>query len=362
MRRIASINQDPGIGPGRNKGAAVHLASMRKAFAALGYDVTAVDEPDGGSLERALRRQQGSEGLTLIYERYALGADRASRFARRHGIPVVLEVNAPLAQERARYRKKHETSAERERDRFVFANATLVVTVSSGVAEYARERGAAPERILVCPNGVDRELFNLSARASKTPLPGIAKHTTVLGFHGRERPWHGFGELVRVAGDLLERGHDIHFLVVGEGAFEALQALPPSARTRLPWQPQERLAALLAHFDILPLAHRRDAPYYFSPLKLTEAMACGAVPVVPDLGDLATLVRHGQTGFVYPAGQPERLAELIGTLCSAVDERKAVGERAAAWASRQTWNSIARRILSHPLLAQGRQARERAQL
>lgn len=361
MRRIASINQDPGIAPRRKKGAAVHLAAMRKAFTALGYDVLAVDDPDGGSVERALMRQQIAGGLALIYERYALGADSAAQFATRHGIPLVLEVNAPLAEEGARYRQRDETPEERERDRFVFSNATLVVAVSGAVAEYALGRGAASERILICPNGVDRKLFNPSVRARKTPLSGVSEHSTVLGFHGRERPWHGFEELVRVVGDLLDCGHDIHFLVVGEGAFEALHKLPPSAYTRLPWLPQERLPGLLAHFDILPLAHSPEVPYYFSPLKLTEAMACGVVPVVPDLGDLATMVRHGETGFVYPAGQAERLTEAISILCSAREMRTAVGEKAAAWASRQTWTSIAERILSHPHLARNHRPKERTQ-
>ena len=34
-----------------------------------------------------------------IYERYALGKSAAARFAIKHGIPLVLEVNAPLAYE-----------------------------------------------------------------------------------------------------------------------------------------------------------------------------------------------------------------------------------------------------------------------
>lgn len=356
MRRIASVNQDPGIAPGRNKGAAVHLASMRKAFAALGYEVAALDEPDGAFLQQQLARLQQASELDLIYERYSLGKDNAARFAQRHGIPLVLEVNAPLAREAAHYRKRPETPDERERDHFVFANATLIVAVSSAVAEYALDRGAGPDRIMLCPNGIDPELFNLSIRARKGPLPGIPATATVLGFHGRERPWHGFDELVRVAGRLLDRGCDIHFLVVGEGAFEALRHLPQSTYTRLPWQSHERLPGLLAHIDVLPIAHQPGAPYYFSPLKLTEAMACGIVPVVPDLGDLATTVRHGETGLVYPAGQMERLAEALSSLCTAGDLRTSMGARAAAWAARQTWSEIARRIVSHPLLAPRREA------
>ena len=35
---VLSVNQDPGIGPERAKGAAVHLNAMRHAFSGLGAD------------------------------------------------------------------------------------------------------------------------------------------------------------------------------------------------------------------------------------------------------------------------------------------------------------------------------------
>lgn len=351
MLRIASVNQDPGIAPSRNKGAAVHLEAMRKAFAGLGFDVAALDVPDGGSLHRKLALMIRSRAPGLIYERYALGKACAAKFAQRHGIPLVLEVNAPLAREQAHYRRKPESLDERERDRFVFANATLIVAVSSAVAEYAMERGAGPEKIIVCPNGIDREIFNISVRGKRKPLPTIPATSTVIGFHGRERPWHGFNELAKVAGLLLARGHDIHFLVIGEGEFQALRRLPQTSYTRLAWQPHERMPGFLAHFDILPIVHHRDAPYYFSPLKLTEAMACGIVPVVPEVGDLAITVRQGETGYLYPAGDLECMAEFMSALCSAADLRNTMGARAAAWAADQTWAGIARKIVSHPRIA-----------
>lgn len=146
--RIAFVNQDPGISPERAKGAAVHLQAMRRAFATLGVRSLALDEPDEERLARVLARENASEPFDGIYERYALGKLAGTRFARARGIPHVLEVNAPLAEEEERWRSG---SADRaaEADAEVFAHATCVVAVSSLVARYALERGARPEAVVV---------------------------------------------------------------------------------------------------------------------------------------------------------------------------------------------------------------------
>ena len=71
--RVACVNQDPGIQPDRHKGAAVHLAAMRAAFASLGADVIALDEADGGRLRQRLETVWREAPIDLVYERYALG-------------------------------------------------------------------------------------------------------------------------------------------------------------------------------------------------------------------------------------------------------------------------------------------------
>jgi glycosyltransferase involved in cell wall biosynthesis len=73
-----------------------------------------------------------------------------------------------------------------------------------------------------------------------------------------------------------------------------------------------------------------------------EAMACGVVPLVPDLGDLPGVVDHGRTGMIYRAGdRSELLAHLESlTADSALLDR--LGGRAAAEARHHGWDRIAR--------------------
>lgn len=347
MPRIAAINQDRGICPGRNKGAAVHLVAIRDAFARLDCDVVPFDEPDDDVLVSTLARDATGQNFDLVYERYALGKATGAQFARDSGIPFVVEINSPLADEQQLYRGRAETRAERERDRFLFRHAHCVLAVSSTVAEYACARGAAPDTIMVCPNGVDTQRFNLQVDGSAVRHEHVPDGRFVIGFHGRLRPWHSFDQLVLVFLELLERDLPVHLLVVGDGDFDALAELPDNYFTHVEWQPHAKVPEFVAAFDALPLTYRPDAPFFYSPLKLMEAMACGVVPLVPDLGDLPQVVDHPRTGLIYRAGDFGGLAKLLAELVVDNEQRQSIGRRAGEFATAHSWDRIAAKVLEH---------------
>jgi glycosyltransferase involved in cell wall biosynthesis len=344
---LVSINQDPGIDPKRKKGAAVHLAAMRTAFRQLGLKVTVIDESDPAQLQTALEQIAEQKGADLIYERYAHGRSLAARFALRHGIPYVVEVNAPLADEQALWRGKSESEGDRAEDAVTFAAAGFVAAVSTQVAAYAMARGAEPGSVFICPNGVDTRFFRPRSREKQMPSVQIPESVFVLGFHGRERPWHGFEMLVDATLALLGKDLPVHLLVIGEGNFSALARLPSRHFTRLPWVEYEEIPALIARFDALPLTYRPETPFYFSPLKLAEAMACGAVPVVPDLGDLSRIVEHGRSGLVYPPGDLNALIGALLTLATEPSRKSSLSAAAADSAREWGWDRIAHQVLDH---------------
>jgi len=342
---VLSVNQDAGISPERAKGAAVHLNAMREAFAGLGAECRGIDEPDDSRLGAELQSALEHGPVDLIYERYALGKSVAARFAADHGIPLVLEVNAPLADEQRRWRGGSNEIDDARRDAFAMGVACKVVAVSNDVARYAVQRGAQADQVGVFPNGIDTDRFCLAARHRSVRQSLIPSGRFVIGFHGRLRPWHGFDMLVNVAGKLLGHGHNIHLLVVGEGDFDALQRLPDDHYTRVKWQPHREIPRYVAACDVLPLTYQADMPCYFSPLKLMEAMACGVVPLVPDLGDLTNAVAHGATGLVYKAGDEAQLLQQLELLISDQDLLEHMGQRAAVEAADHSWARIAEHVL-----------------
>jgi len=342
---VLAVNQDSGISPGRAKGAAVHLAAMRDAFGALGADCRAIDEPDDIRLNKALAENLDRGPLDLIYERHALGKSAAARFAAEHNIPLVLEVNAPLADEQRRWRGGSNETYDTRHDAFAMANACKIIAVSSDVARYAVERGASSGQVEVFPNGIDTDHFNLASRANSVRESSIPPGRFVIGFHGRLRPWHGFEMLVNVACRLLERKLDIHLLIVGEGDFDDLKRIPTERYTRVQWRPHREIPRYVAAFDVLPLTYQADMPCYFSPLKLMEAMACGVVPLVPGLGDLPEAVKHLETGMVYRAGNEEELLKQVESLIADSALLEGIGHRAAGQAAQHSWIRIAEYVL-----------------
>jgi glycosyltransferase involved in cell wall biosynthesis len=345
--RIVCLNQDAGIGPGRKKGAAVHLAAMRDAFAVLGADVVPLDESDESRVEAALVTEH-ARGVDLIYERYALGKSAAARFARAQRIPLVLEVNAPLAEEDARYRAGAADLTATERDRELFSSAELVVAVSSDVARYAVTRGAVEQRVHVRPNGVDTRRFRPRSEGDAVRARLVPAGRFALGFHGRLRPWHGFELFARAAERLLASGEPLHLVLVGEGEFEPHLAgrVPAERVTRIPWVEHAEIGPYVASFDALPLTYDPSAPCYFSPLKLAEAMACGVVPVLPALGDLVSAATHELDALFYPAGDLDALVGCLRELSVDLARRARLSRGAIASAQAKSWNEIAAFVLA----------------
>lgn len=350
--RIACVNQDPGIAPGRKKGAAVHVAAMREAFRALGASVLEVDTPDPRRVERMLAASADGAGLDLIYERYALSGYAASEVARQRGIPHVLEVNAPLAQEARVFRPEIDVAVEPETERRQFRDAAVVLAVSQAVAQYACERGADPSRVTVAPNGVDTDRFRPRSVSDATRRELVPEGRFALGFHGRLRPWHNFELLVEVTRELVDVGEPVFLLTIGEGPFleTVRRVLPEECYRCLDWIDHAEIGSTVGAFDALVLTHDGSThggstPFYFSPLKLHEAMAAGVVPIVPDLGDLPSIVEDRRQGLVYPPGDRAALARAIRRLLVDVELRRRLAAAARERAGANTWTSIARRVL-----------------
>jgi glycosyltransferase involved in cell wall biosynthesis len=347
---VVSVNQDPGIGPGRAKGAAVHIDAMRSAFQKVGCRCIGLDEPDDGRLLQALGTQLATGPIDVIYERYALGKSAAAKFAAANDIPRVLEVNAPLAAEQRQWRGGSDETEDARQDAIAMGQACSVLAVSNEVGDYAVARGAREVAVEVFPNGIDRSQFNIAARDDSLLGTLVPENRFVIGFHGRLRPWHGFDMLVEIAAGLLERGRDIHLLIVGEGEFSELRRLPQDRFTRIGWKPHEEIPLYVAAFDALPLTYQPDMPCYFSPLKLREAMACGVVPLVPALGDLELAVEHERTGLVYTAGNEEQLLEQLELLVTAPEWCRELGHNASVDAAGHSWERIAQFALDTAVL------------
>jgi len=344
--RIACINQDSGIQPGRKKGAAVHLREMRRSFVSLGADVVAIDEGAGDRLRQRLDSEWSRGPFDFVYERYALGASAGAEFATDRAIPHVLEVNTPLVDEEERWRGPVAPGVK-DLERKVFLNATLITAVSSEVARYVGRHGVDSERLHVFANGVDNERFHPRRNNGGLRSELVPEGRFALGFHGRLRGWHGFDRLVEASSKMLASGLPIHLLLVGEGDFEDVldEHVDLEYVTRVPWVDHEDIPQYVACFDALPLTYHSDTPCYFSPLKLAEAMACGVVPIVPDVGDLTRVVEHDRNGLVFVGKDLGAFTRCVERLARDPETHSRLSLGAVETAVSMSWNRIASFII-----------------
>ncbi|HYU57536.1 MAG TPA: glycosyltransferase family 4 protein [Actinomycetota bacterium] len=375
--RIAVLCSDTGIRVPDTKGASLHLVAVASALARIGHDVMLIGVAGHGGppsgmeallvrhpgwskgIRRELRKLSTVERLVreardplarfvpdIVYERLALFGTAGVRLAAAVGAPHVIEVNALLAEEEARWRGLRLAGMARRRERVVLRSADLRVAVSDEVAS-AVEATAPGRPTAVLPNGVDGALFaRLPGAAEARAFLGLPADAPVVGFAGSLRPWHG----LEVAVEALRELPGVVLAVAGEGEVRA--GLEERARRlgvadRVVWigqLPHQLIPGFLAALDVAVLPYPALPDFAFSPLKLYEYLAAGIPVVASDLGQVRAVLEDGQ-GVLVPPGQPAVLAdavrEVLGDL-GAARERAARVRRVAL--EEHTWERRARSL------------------
>ena len=304
------------------------------------------------TLFRSLRKEWQRWHPDAIYERYTVFNLAGAALARRIGVPHLLEVNAPLRLERARTKGLRLDSIAGLIERRLFRSADGVLTVTAALRRYVLGRGGRAERTLVVPNGVDVDRFSAGRNNRQTMRArwGLRDDEFVIGFAGSLKSWHGTETLIDAFGLLHRSEPDLHLLIVGEGPMdESLRA----RAGELGLAGSITFTGKVAHSDMprvlaamdAGVAPYLDAPdFYFSPLKIYEYMAAGLPVVASDAGDIATLVREGETGLLSTPGDPVSLSTALRRLVESPSLRRALSTAASAEAARHTWLDNARLV------------------
>ncbi len=379
MIRIAYVSADQGVPVFGTNGSSAHVRAVLRAFLGRGVSLelfaARFDGPRPADLEQVrvhalphasrqlaqaererlaiaandqLRRQLDAAGpFDLVYERQSLWSAAGMEQARDWGVPGLLEVNAPLLEETARYRTLIDRAAAERQRRRSFAAAAALLAVSPGVARHLAGFAEATGRVHVVPNAVDPARF--SPRCALRP-PG---EPVCIGFLGSLRPWHGVDGLIDAMGLLLRQGLDVRLLVVGKGPErERLEARAGAQGIAgsIEWTgavPEAAVPGELARMDIAVAPYPPSPSFYFSPLKLFEYMAAGLPIVATDVGDLATFVEPDSSGLICPPGDPAALADALAALARDPARRLRLGRAARDRAERRhSWTATVERIIA----------------
>lgn len=384
--RIAYVNADCGIPVFGDKGASVHIQEMVRAFGALDCEVRVVatrlgensnpsladqviieqgrgrpaDEPSGRegkersyisaavAVEHRLDALYREWPFDMIYERYSLWSAAGVRAAARLRLPVILEVNAPLVPEQEAFRQLVLSDIAKQIENEVMRGADALACVSSAVGLYAMARGAAQSAVHVISNAVDNDRFHPNI-SPDTRL--LLSNRFVIGFTGSLKKWHGIDTLLEAFRLVRMEMPNAHLLVVGDGpkrgwAEGFLQGAGlTDAATLTGWVDHGRLPALIATMDVATAPYPANDDFYFSPLKLFEYLAVGTPVTASDIGQIAEIVRHGESGLLLEPGNPKALADGLLQIARNPDFAAWLSQGAADEGARHSWTGNARRVL-----------------
>ena len=287
----------------------------------------------------------------VIYERYNLFLLSGVMLKSRTRLPLLLEINAPLADERQRFgeglalpRLAHWA------ERWVWRGADVALPVTAVLAAQVRARGVSAERVVVIHNGINETHFATAPSVADAKARLGWADALVLGFTGFVRDWHGVDRVLHWLASADAPAH-ARLLVVGDGParadLEALsQQLGLTARVRFTGVvPREQVPAYVAAFDI---ALQPAVVPYASPLKLFEYLALGKATVAPRQPNIEELLNDGDNALLFDPQQAGALQAALTRLCRDEALRLRLAEGAAATIARQglTWRANAQRVVA----------------
>lgn len=265
-----------------------------------------------------------------------LNAVPALRVGRRLGLPVVYEVRAFWEDAAV----DHGTSREgglryrltRALETYALQRADHVTTICEGLRGDIVARGISSDRATVIPNAVDADRFTRSGAVDESLKAGLGLGgARVLGFLGSFYAYEGLGLLLDAFSRIHATAPDVRILLVGGGPQE--EWLKARAKElgieqyvvftgRVPHDEVQR------YYDIVDLLVYPRLPMRLTdlvtPLKPLEAMAQSRLLVASDVGGHRELIRDGETGWLFRAGDAAHLAAVVLRTLERHDEWESV--------------------------------------
>ncbi|HEY7625002.1 MAG TPA: glycosyltransferase [Candidatus Limnocylindria bacterium] len=313
-----------------------------------------------------LIEQVAAEGKSydLIHAHYWLSAKVARKLEAAWRVPVVQMfhtlglVKREVMDEDIDGESDVRVEIEREAVR---KSAAIVAASEIELGELRRLYRADVSRVAVIPCGVDPRVFHPVRQADAREKLGRDQCERLILFVGRIEQIKGIDVLLRGLGLLFQRHpelrSDVCLLVIG-GALDPGDDAPETEKIielrRLVHEHrmeanvsfvgsrgQEELALYYAAADLCAVPSLTES---FGLVAL-EAMACGTPVVGTKVGGLQTVIDHGESGLLVPAGDDEALADAMAEVLTDWRLRMHLAHGARDRAEKFTWSRVGDRIV-----------------
>jgi colanic acid biosynthesis glycosyl transferase WcaI len=206
-------------------------------------------------------------------------------------------------------------------ERFAYRTAHTISVIADGFVDNLTGKGVPPEKITCIPNWVDTNFIKPMDR-----LDNVFRQEYDLGdkfvvlYSGNIALTQGLETVVEAA---IQLRHIPEILVVIVGEARALAQLQEYCDAKgatnvrlLPFQPRERLPAMLAAADVSLIVQRRHVVSFNMPSKTQVILASGrpVIASVPSTGSAAKAVEKSRGGMVTAPEDPAALAAAIVNL------------------------------------------------
>ncbi len=205
--------------------------------------------------------------------------------------------------------------------------STGSVCVSEGVRRFSvREGRLDPARLVVIPNGVDLDRFDVAIPVDRASI-GVPPRSVLALSVGRFDPQKGLDILLDAASIVARSRPDWHLAMVGDGPLRPAlldqAARSPALAGRVHWLGRrDDVPGLLKAADLLVLPSLWEG----MPNVVLEAMAAGRAVVATAVEGTEDLVVPDQTGWLVPPGQASPLAEALLQAATDADRRRQFGQ------------------------------------
>jgi glycosyltransferase involved in cell wall biosynthesis len=260
----------------------------------------------------------------FIYERYNLYQPAGIWAAKLFNIPIILEVNAPLVEERSRYSGLSLMGLAKKIEDYTWKGATHCLPVTDVLADHLRSAGVKETNITIIHNGVSQPFID---EMISTPIDQN-KSEIVIGFTGFINPWHGMDKAIEAIAE--HKDLPLKLMCIGDGKILPelkKQAEDLGVADKVDFKglvTRDKVLTFVKQFDI---ALQPDVTAYASPLKMFEYMAVGSLIVAPDCPNIREILSD-DTALFFEKGEQKSfkatLNEAIEHYLNHSDKRNAV--------------------------------------
>jgi colanic acid biosynthesis glycosyl transferase WcaI len=220
---------------------------------------------------------------------------------------------------------------------FIYRRCNMILVQSRAFVLPLRKLGLGDADIRYLPNSAPDHFraLSMSNDAPEGELLGGRFNVVFAGNIGSQQD----PAVLLAAAEVLKGVPDIHWIIIGDGRLrswtesEIVKRQLSNTCRLLPWQPQERLPALLGLADaLLVMLSPSSVSALTVPSKLQCYLALGRPIIAAIDGETSAIVQESGAGLTCPAGYPQALAASVRALYEmSIDERNAMGYLARAY-------------------------------